>query len=84
MGGGTSRTLSWNFGEKSIQISGWGLVTHGAMALQPNGFRFRFIPLALSLASAAISPVESLVTLLLVFLPAFLYLCVCFFLLFLG
>ena len=25
-------------------VSGWGLVTHGAMALQPNGFRFRFIP----------------------------------------
>ena len=25
-------------------VSGWGLVTHGAMALQPIGFRFRFIP----------------------------------------
>ena len=25
-------------------VSGWGLVTHGARALQPNGFRFRFIP----------------------------------------
>ena len=25
-------------------VSGWGHVTHGARALQPNGFRFRFIP----------------------------------------
>ena len=25
-------------------VSGWGLVTHGAMVLQPNGFRFRLIP----------------------------------------
>ena len=25
-------------------VSGWGLVAHGAMALQPNGFRFRLIP----------------------------------------
>ena len=25
-------------------VSGWGFVKHGAMALQPNGFRFRFIP----------------------------------------
>ena len=25
-------------------VSGWGHVTHGARAPQPNGFRFRFIP----------------------------------------
>jgi len=25
-------------------VSGWGHVTHGARALLPNGFRFRFIP----------------------------------------
>ena len=25
-------------------VSGWGLATHGAMALQPTRFRFHFIP----------------------------------------